>query len=268
MSNGVGDTYWSNLGVLREEETAESFLVHQFRSFYAELARLKQQVEQGTYVSVSEEESEEGASPNTAADLQQQFVSMFNTQEQSVRRRGGEALQQRYKLVQYAMVALADEVFLNLDWRGRDYWYDHLLESRQFDSQNAGVQVFDIIDRILQERSSKVDVATVYLYILTLGFEGQYRDTPDASALTEYRERLHQHIQRREPQKLDANRPLSMSAYRHTLDQGQVQLLPNLRWWVGSLVVTGVLYLVASTTLWWWYTDDLMDLAREVLLIP
>ncbi|MFB6286105.1 MAG: DotU family type IV/VI secretion system protein [Candidatus Bipolaricaulia bacterium] len=268
MTTGA-DGYWSNLGIPREEEgAAESFLVRQFRSFYAELARRKRQVKRGTYVSVSESGGDQEASPSTAADLQEQFVSMFNTQEQAVRRRGGESLRQRYELIQYAMVALTDEVFLNVEWSGRDYWYDHLLESRQFDSQNAGVRVFDIIDRLLQEQSSEVEVATVYLYILTLGFEGQYRDTQDASALADYRKRLHQYVKRRDPQKLDPSRPLSSSAYRHTLDRGETQLLPNLRWWVGSLIATGVLYLVVSTTLWWWYTDDLPDLAREVLRIP
>lgn len=268
MRTDAGEAYWSELGVLREEEAVESLLVNQFRSFYAELAQLKRQVVDGTYGPVGEGANGRGGPADMVSDLQQTFVSMFADQEQAVRRRGGESLQQRYQLVQYAMVALADEVFLNLDWRGRDYWYDHLLESRQFDSQNAGVQVFEIIDRLLQERSSDAGVATVYLYVLTLGFEGKYRDDPDPSALAEYRERLHQHIKRREPEKLAADRPVSSSAYRHTLDQGEVQLLPNLRWWVGSLVATGALYLVASTALWWWYTDDLADLAQQILVIP
>jgi type VI secretion system protein ImpK len=267
MSSGADTGYWADLDVLKTETTVESLLVNQFRSFYAELVRLKRQVRQGTYMPVGDAEDQEDATA-TAADLQQQFVSMFNTQEQAVRRQGGESLRQRYRLVQYAMVALTDEVFLNVDWEGRDYWYDHLLESRQFDSQNAGVQVFNIIDRLLEQRSSEVDVATVYLYVLTLGFEGQYREDADSSTLVEYRERLYEHIKRRQLQELDADRPLSALAYRHTLDQGDVQLLPNLRWWVGSLVAGAGLYIVASTVLWWWYTDNIADLAREVLMMP
>jgi type VI secretion system protein ImpK len=263
MSNGSTDTYWSSLDVVPDGEAVDSLLVRQFREFYAELVRLKREVERDTYVS-TDPDAENGG----AAALQQRFVSMFNDHEQAVRRQGGESLRNRYRLAQYAMVALADEVFLNFDWGGRDYWYGHLLESRQFDSRSAGTQVFEIIDRLLQQRSTKADVATVYLYALTLGFEGQYRDASDRSALTGYRERLHQHIKRREAQQLDEDRPLSASAYRHTLDRGEMQLLPSLRWWTGGLVAVSVLYLGGSTAVWWWYTDTLAELAQQILTIP
>lgn len=265
MTPGTDNAYWAELDVRRSGDQREALLVRQFRAFYAELARLKRQVRAGTYSPTNGAADEEGS---TAADIQRRLVSMFEDQEQTVRRQGGESLRRRYDLVQYAMVALADEVFLNVDWEGRDDWYNHLLESRQFDSQNAGVQVFEIIDRLVGQRSGETDVTTVYLYVLTLGFEGQYRDEPDTAPLDDYRERLFRYIRRHRGDRLAADRELAPSAYRHTLAQGEVQLLPNLRWWVGSLVGVGALYLLMSTALWWWYTNDLTELAQQILATP
>jgi type VI secretion system protein ImpK len=252
-------------------EREQALLVRQFRAFYAELVRLKRQVQREGSVPAGNgrwTEAADEAQAGTATAVQQQLVARLNEQAQVVRRAGGEALQHRFRKVEYAMVALADEVFLNVDWEGRADWYNHLLESRRFDSQNAGVQVFTRIDELLADASAEPDVPIVYLYLLVLGFEGQYRDAPDKSPLDDYRRRLYKHIQRQHGATLDEDAALSAAAYRHTLDQGEVQLLPNLRWWTGSLLATGVLYLVVSTGLWWWYTDDLAELAQQILSAP
>lgn len=259
--------YWEDVDVLPSEEGGDSFLVRQFRAFYAELSLLRRDIERGAVVVNGEDAGEEDAAQSAAA-LQARLGAELQAQQQAVRRRGGESLVERYRLVKYAMVALADEVFLQMPWEGREYWYNHLLETREFDSQNAGTQVFEIIDRTLQRQAAELDVATVYLYVLALGFEGQYRDTRDDTALNEYRERLYRHIKQFQAQQLGEDRSVSPDAYRHTLDQGRVQLLPNLRWWVGGLVATAGLYILATTALWWWYTDDLSDLASDVLLMP
>jgi len=190
--------YWEDVDVLPSEEGGDSFLVRQFRAFYAELSLLRRDIERGAVVVNGEDAGEEDAAQSAAA-LQARLGAELQAQQQAVRRRGGESLVERYRLVKYAMVALADEVFLQMPWEGREYWYNHLLETREFDSQNAGTQVFEIIDRTLQRQAAELDVATVYLYVLALGFEGQYRDTRDDTALNEYRERLYRHIKQFRP---------------------------------------------------------------------
>ncbi len=271
MSSSVDTSYWERLDVQPAEREA-SLLVRQFRAFYAELVHLKRQVKRGVPVPAGNGRWPEAvgneAQASTATAVQQQIVTRLDKQAQVVRRAGGETLQRRYRTVEYAMVALADEVFLNLDWEGRADWYDHLLESRRFESQNAGMQVFSIIDDILADRLAEPDVPVVYLYLLVLGFEGQYRDAPDKSPLDDYRNRLYEHIQRQHAAELNDEAALSADAYRHTLDQGEVQLLPNLRWWTGSLLATGGVYLIVSTGLWWWYTDALAELAQQILSAP
>lgn len=273
MSTSTDTTYWDALDVRPVAGGDDRLLVRQFRAFYAELTRLRHQVQGDSRAASGNGIVEADVPPfaeerSTAADVQQQLLSLLNDQEQTVRRKGGEPLQRRRRRVEYAMVALADEVFLNIGWEGRSEWYDHLLESRRFDSQNAGTQVFEMIDDLLSDPSTETEGPVVYLYLLVLGFEGQYRDAADKAPLDDYRSRLYHHVRRRRADRLGEGRALSQKAYHHTLDQGNVQMLPNLRWWLGSLAVVVVLYLVTSTALWWWYTDDVAELAQQILTTP
>lgn len=267
MSNDISGTYWSNLEAIARSENAESLLVRQFRAFYATLLRLKHEVQDGTYVP-SARGADASRSDGGTPEIQRELVTLLHDQKQAAQRNGGTPLLDRCERAQYAMVALADEVFLNLDWSGRDYWYNHLLETRQFDSQNAGDQVFAIIDDLVNQRAASADVATVYLYTLILGFEGKYRNSSDASPLRERRRALYQHIQHQASDRLSDRQPLSPDAYRHTLDHGTVRLLPNLRGWTSGLGAVVAVYLIVSTLLWWWHTDELADLAQQILESP
>ena len=239
---------------------ATSMMVAQFRTFYAEVARLRQEVRERTW------ETSGASVPERADAMQQHLLDVLDRQEQQVHRQGGERLQERHRKARYVMTALADEIFLQMDWPGRAYWTDHLLESRLFDSQDAGERVFAMIGELLQEsQSSKVDLATVYLYVLVLGFEGRYQTAREQAPLDDYRHRLYQYITRREPDRLESGVPISRNAYGHTLDRGSVQLLPDLRVWGLRLAIVGGVYLVVSTILWWYYTGDLASLAEAIL---
>lgn len=270
MSNEISRTYLDGLKKISHqdilsEDTAESLILLQFRAFYAELLRIKLQVERGTYVSsVLEDEEDDGG----ARDIQQQLMSIFHTHEQEASREGGAPLQKRCKRAQYAMAALADEILLNIDWRGWEYWYNNLLEMRRFNSQNAGERVFQIIDDLIEDRSPPTDVTAVYLYTIVLGFEGQYRDDTDRTPIEERQRQLYQKLRSQEAQRLTGDQPLSTEAYRYTLDGGRIQLLPNLRAWVGSFGLVFAAYLVVSTIIWWWYTTDLANLAQQIIGMP
>lgn len=257
MPNTYGQSYWEEVAARNGGDT--SLLVAQFRSFYEEVARLRSAVQSET-------------PPDSVAarvsDMQQQLLRLFETHEQRIQRVGGEQLRDRYRRARYLMTALADELFLDFDWYGQNYWYDHLLELQLYDSQNSGERIFAMIDDLLQGgRVQQLDLAKLYLFALVLGFEGKFRDADDPAPLEDYKARLYRFIEREKPGQLEEGGPLLQEAYRHTLDRGEGELLPNFRWWLTSLGLTFVVYLVLSTLIWWYFTTDMVSLAQDILAV-
>lgn len=259
MARSYGSSYWETIAARNTGDS--SLLFAQFRAFYEELSRMRSEVASQTYT--NDEEIEERVS-----GMQERLLQMFETHEQRIQSMGGEQLRDRYRQVRYLMTALADEVFLELDWFGREYWYNHLLELRLYDSQNSGERVFELIDSLLQgDQTQKLDLAKIYLFALVLGFEGKYRNAEDTTPLDEYKQRLYRFIERAKPSQLEEGIPLLKEPYRHTLDRGEGELLPNFRWWATSLGVTVLAYLVLSTFIWWYFTADMVNVAQEILSI-
>jgi type VI secretion system protein ImpK len=126
------------------------------------------------------------------------------------------------------MAALADETFLRLEWPGRDYWTNHLLETQLFDSHNAGEEFFMRMDRLLdQPERSYTDIYAVYLMALSLGFRGKYWGVEDGGRIEAYRRRLFVRIYRRRLELFAGQTRLFPDSYRHTLSEGTARKLPS-----------------------------------------
>jgi type VI secretion system protein ImpK len=145
----------------------------------------------------------------------------------------------------YVMAALTDEMFLHLDWEGKEFWLGHLLEAKFFQSHLAGEQFFRRIDQLLmRDDEPAAEIAAVYLSALALGFRGRYRATPHQNTIDGYRNRLFSFIARREPELTEHAERLFPQAYRNTLGAGALPRLPNpRRWWLalGGAVVAWLL---------------------------
>ncbi len=149
----------------------------------------------------------------------------------------------------YIMSAFADEKFVYLDWPGKDYWRDHLMELRLFRTQIAGQNIFSRIDKLLLRQEYGTDeLASIYLMALALGFKGQYWRDPDA--IESYRKKLFDRLAMTKPELRRASQRLFPEAHRYTVSEGAPVRLPEPRaWW---FIVTGVvgLWLVLSTIAW------------------
>jgi type VI secretion system protein ImpK len=150
----------------------------------------------------------------------------------------------------YIMAAFADETFVCLlEWPGKDYWRDHLMELRLFHSQIAGQDIFRRIDILLVRLDYGVEeLAAIYLMMLALGFKGQYLRNPEAVEL--YRKKLFDRLVMTTPELRRESQRLFPEAYRHTVTEGTPVRLPEPRtWW---LIVVGILgsWLVLSTIAW------------------
>jgi len=149
----------------------------------------------------------------------------------------------------YLMAAFADETFACLvDWSGRDYWSEHWMESRLFNSQVAGEDIFRRIDKILTRRDyGAEELSSIYLMILALGFRGRYLRDP--AAVDVYRKKLFDRLLMTNPDLRRDSLRLFPEAYRHISEGAPVQLPEPRKWW---FVVAGIVatWLVVSTIAW------------------
>ena len=186
----------------------------------------------------------------TARAAREQLRHTLARQQKEADRNGGHYAVERYIRAKYAFVALADEMFL--DSATRDEWKSDLLESAEFQSQCAGEKIFTDIDALQSERGGDTEeLARVYLAVLGLGFEGQFRGmgAEAETALQEYRDKLHRILFGRDPEPLRPGEQIVPSAYRELSDGARAQL-PYLRPWVLTLVAIFVFWLLASHLIW------------------
>lgn len=183
----------------------------------------------------------------TAEEAVRRLQTVLEMQALEAGQRGGEYGVLYYREAQYVMAALADEVFLTLDWPGREVWRNDLLETRLFGSYNAGEQVFKRLENLLRTGDRmQAEIAVVYLMALTLGFRGRYAGGKDEGRIAEYRKQLYTYIYQRRPDLTDPTHRLVSEPYQHTQGNVNARLLPSPSRWVWLFVAVCALYLVAS----------------------
>lgn len=214
----------------------------QFRDFYEVLTRAAQAVTR-----LGEEEAR-----GAAEALSRQLCQLIELQSLEARRVGGKAGLEAEVQGRFLKAALADEVLLNTDWAGRGYWRHVLIEATLFKSSYAGERVFQDLDQLLREREpSRRNLGRLYLYLLSLGFQGSYRGQPQ-ERIAEYRRELFQFVYQRAADLQGRDRTLSPHAYDSTLSHLTAGRLPRLNR-SGLLVLIGVLILLGlSELLWLW----------------
>lgn len=195
----------------------------------------------------------------------------LETQAAQVARTGTELMISQYREAQYAMAALADDLFIHdVEWNGREVWRSALLEQALFRTRLAGERVFDRMEALLASNDRRLSqLAAVYLLLLGLGFKGRYREPGGAVQLRGMSARLFEFIAGREselaPGLLPAGRTLIPSAYAHTMTDGQMRTLARgVRWPVVLAALAGA-WLVVGQAMWWVTTANLSSAADAVM---
>jgi type VI secretion system protein ImpK len=167
----------------------------------------------------------------------------------------------------YAMAAMADEIFLNMEWSGKSYWEKNILEFRFFGTQMAGETIFLKINELLTTNNPlSVEMAEIYLKMLALGFKGRYRDLEDENVqINIYRNELFDFILRNDKSSIEAARyrPFQKE-YTHTIPTVARKLLPDgtIITYVSSFFV--FMFLVLSSTAWLLETMHIKRLLFEI----
>lgn len=237
-----------------------------FEELYREVMARRRAVAEATFESAGDPRL--GAAQ--AATVWQGLLTRLEQQALEVRRTSGDFGAELYREAQYVMAALADEVFLNLDWAGRAGWQAQLLESKLFGSHRAGDEIFVRLDRLLQNQDPAFrSLGEVYLSALTLGFQGRYRGRPDAEeVLAVYRQRLYRFLAERDPVVFAGKQRLAAAAYGATLNQGEATRLPYTRRVVYLLAAGLVLWALITWPLWNRLTGDLTPTLEQILALP
>ncbi|MBT9555327.1 MAG: DotU family type IV/VI secretion system protein [Myxococcales bacterium] len=171
---------------------------------------------------------------------------------------------QQFRQVLYLMAALADETFLAFDWPGRLDWSESLIEKALFDSHDAGVRFFDLLEDLLEARdSSQRSVAVIYLLALALGFKGKFYGTDRCDEnLAAYRARLYNFIYGSRPGRRLEGVPLCPQTAWYNAS-GQAEKFPSIARWffIGSLIIVAVM--LASHGAWLLGTSDIHSALTE-----
>jgi type VI secretion system protein ImpK len=256
---------------MRERSQNSYPLLREFREFYAEVARLRQMIAEarvadepasgwnasGVEAALPEasQAAELSLAVATAADattsrVWYEMTSFLDRKMYEVKSAANSASNDTLHQLVYIMAAYADETYVCLiEWSGKDYWRDNLMELRLFHSQIAGQDIFRRIDRLLARQDyGTEELAAVYLMILALGFKGQYQRDPGSIEI--YRRKLFDRLLLTNPDLKWNGRRIFPEAYRHTVTEGAPVMLPEpKKWWgVVAAIVGG--WLILSTLTW------------------
>ncbi len=280
-------------------QMGDSFLLARFREFYHEVIRLKQEIASTGWMaspvpataiaqpvmadveggvdpagpagaeSVGETSGQVGEDEtrNMTHQVWQRLLYLLEQQEISANRFGGEYVRELYKDAQFVMAALADEIFLQLNWEGRDAWNSNLLETKLFQSHAAGDIFFQKVDSLLKHRDPvQADLAKVYLMALAFGFQGRFRgEKQGPERLDFYRRELFQFIFHRSPDILSEANHFCPEAYLHNIGEGVGLKLEHPQKWFLYLALVLAVLLFASHHLWAFLTDDLYVVIQQIL---
>jgi type VI secretion system protein ImpK len=249
---------------MTEPAFVDSFLINQFREFYEAVIALKARYAQGGPELA-------GALAQGSMALSEPIVRLLKEQELSATRYGGQYGARIYKEAQYAMAALADEIFLHLlEWRGRGDWQQALVEQRLFNSSLAGERIFERIDLLLRDRNdpSFPDLAAVYYQVLSLGFLGKYRLDGDVGAVETYRRELYLALFQHKPDLSSEDKSLFPEAFAHTLGESEGAWLGDPKPWYYAIAAVTLILIINSVILWESVSSDLAAVTQQILAQP
>lgn len=234
-----------------------SLLLRQLRLFVGEVTRLLD----GHARPVPEAAAKPDAARRAAAEACDALAREIASHTMELSRVGGQSDRAAADELRYLMAAIADELLLTREWPGQTCFTDFLIETRLFGSSVAGDEIFRRIEALLEDgRGQPSQMAPLYLFAISIGFEGRYHDDDAAQNLDSLRDALFRKIYVREPElhpgladlPRNAGRVLSAQAYRQPLsDIAPVRFFRISRPTVLFLASMAVL-LALSQVAWLW----------------
>jgi type VI secretion system protein ImpK len=212
-----------------------------FQQFTADLINLKQQAlapEPSESITLDLQPESEGGTAvlvSRANAIWNKVLVLLDQQTLAATRIAGPAGLEFHREAIYVMAVLADEIFVHSEWEGHDYWLNHLLEARLFQTHAAGEIFFRRLETLLRrEDEAAAELAIVYLMALSL-------------------------ISRHDPEIARPVEHILPAAYRNTIQMGAPTRVPSPRRWLWACGGVLAVWLVVAQFLWWNLTRDLNE---------
>lgn len=243
-----------------------SFILKNFYQFFEQIIFEKKTALSGISSSSQNEELHQQALYDFVANISKNLSTLLEAQSFNVSHEGGDFLVNYYQEALYIMAVLADEIFLNLDWVGKNIWDMFLVEQKLFKTQIAGDKFFENLETYLLDRDPlKIDLGALYYLALALGFRGKYRGIDDKGIIKDYMHSLFLFVVRKEPDFQSQDYLLFPETYGYTQDQGLIINLPNPRIWyaafIGLIFGMGIL----GSIFWYVSTNQFNSTLNEIL---
>ena len=195
---------------LREDISQSSFAVTQLREFVKQIFSIISEIELSIHdnninkknIPLESDESKVEENPQMLLALQvrDRVCRILELKQIEFLKIASPSEKERYEEVRYIYAALADEIFLSEPWSGQQEFINYLIEEKVFLTSEAGEKIFDRIDEVLRSKPEQmIELAELYLQILIIGFEGQYRGRDSENKIEEYIRSLYVYINRKEP---------------------------------------------------------------------
>ncbi|EMG38273.1 type IV / VI secretion system protein, DotU family [Desulfocurvibacter africanus PCS] len=124
-------------------------------------------------------ESVEGLKP-TIAQVREDVDKLLARSEQ--RRNEGKFPAEDFDNARFAVCAWIDETILCSSWESRAGWLREHLQRRYYNTTNAGVEFFERLGKLPDDKSQ---VREVYLYCLAFGYRGRFYSEEQKTLLDE-----------------------------------------------------------------------------------
>jgi len=247
---GQGRNAMGRAGGAKVSQKETHVLVDTFCAFHAEVIAQKRIVI-----------ASEGQTPYDA--VQQRLLDAFESQASRASDKLAEHERRLFEETRYVMLAMADEVFLHLDWPGKGPWADKPLEAIVFQTRDSGERFFNRIDDVLFGRApASSQILTVYLTALALGFRGKYAPLGTGEPET-YRSRLADYLARTDPD-LIRGEELCPEAHEYTASDSPIQRLPSRSRGLLPFLVVIIGWIVIGEILWLYRTNELDDVLDRI----
>lgn len=240
-----------------------SIFMQNFQTFYYEVLRQKEKA-----LRTLEGDAQEVTQHVEAVvqEIQKKLHQVLEAQSLQASKNIGGITASYFRDSQYVMVALADEIFINMEWVGSRIWRKNLMEGQVFQTQIAGEQFYKRLDLLLQSNDpTRGELAQVYLTALSLGFKGRFNEAKDQEQLDWYRDQLYVLMKGRHNELFYPGRPrLHEEPYACTISEQPGKGLPDLRSWVSTFLSALVVYVFISYIVWHKLASEMDGVLNEI----
>ncbi|CAO4841665.1 MAG: hypothetical protein FADNKDHG_01092 [Holosporales bacterium] len=234
-----------------------------FQMFYYEVLRQK---EKAFRTFENEEQETTTYVESIVQEIQKKLHHVLEAQSLQATKNIGGITASYFRDSQYVMVALADEIFINMEWAGSRIWRKNLLEGQVFQTQIAGEQFYKRLDLLLQSNDpTRCELGQVYLTALSLGFKGRFNEGKDQEQLDWYKDQLFVLMKGRHNELFYPGRPrLNDDPYAYTISEQPGKGLPDLRSWISTFMSVMVVYIFISYMVWHNLASEMGSVLNEI----